>query len=72
MEPLDLGAFERRIDPQGRDLHLALDAANRAHQPLPMAQSIAVQWDTALQAGLGDRDVVGAYLALAGDRHPPG
>lgn len=48
-----------------KDLHLALDAANRANQRLPMAQSIAVQWDSALQAGFGDRDVVGAYLALA-------
>jgi 3-hydroxyisobutyrate dehydrogenase len=55
-----------------KDLHLALDAANRSHQRLPMAQSIGVQWDSALQAGLGDRDVVGAYLALADDRRPPG
>ncbi|HTV74058.1 MAG TPA: NAD(P)-dependent oxidoreductase [Candidatus Acidoferrales bacterium] len=47
-----------------KDLHLALDAANRANRRLPMAQSIANQWDSALQAGLGDRDVVGAYLAL--------
>ena len=47
-----------------KDLHLALDAAARAHQALPMARLIGVQWDNALQAGLGDRDVVGAYLAL--------
>jgi 3-hydroxyisobutyrate dehydrogenase len=47
-----------------KDLHLALDSANRSKQRLPMAQSIAIQWDSALQAGLGDRDVVGAYLAL--------
>lgn len=47
-----------------KDLHLALDAATRAHQRLPVAQSIAAQWDSALQAGWGDRDVVGAYLAL--------
>jgi 3-hydroxyisobutyrate dehydrogenase len=47
-----------------KDLHLALDAADRAHQRLPMTQSIATQWESALQAGLGDRDVVGAYLAL--------
>ena len=47
-----------------KDLHLALDAAARARQPLPMARSIGAQWDGALQAGLGDRDVVGAYLAL--------
>jgi 3-hydroxyisobutyrate dehydrogenase len=47
-----------------KDLHLALDAANRAHRPLPMAQSIAAQWESALQTGLGDRDVIGAYLAL--------
>jgi 3-hydroxyisobutyrate dehydrogenase len=48
-----------------KDLHLALDAANRAHQRLPMTQSIATQWESALQAGLGDRDVSGAYLALS-------
>ena len=53
-----------------KDLHLALDAANRAYQRLPMAQSIAAQWDSALQAGLGDRDVIGAYLALAAGRPP--
>jgi 3-hydroxyisobutyrate dehydrogenase len=47
-----------------KDLHLALDAANRAHRRLPMTQSIATQWESALQAGLGDRDVSGAYLAL--------
>jgi 3-hydroxyisobutyrate dehydrogenase len=47
-----------------KDLHLALDAAKRAHQPLPMAQSIAAQWDSAMRAGFGDRDVIGAYLAL--------
>jgi len=50
-----------------KDLHLALDAATRAHQPLPLAESIGAQWDRALRAGLGDRDVVGAYLALAPD-----
>lgn len=50
-----------------KDLHLALDAAKRANQRLPMAQSIATQWDSALQAGFGDRDVVGAYLALKAD-----
>lgn len=47
-----------------KDLHLALDAANREHRPLPVAQSIAAQWESALKAGLGDRDVIGAYLAL--------
>lgn len=47
-----------------KDLHLALDAANRVHRELPMAQSTATQWERALQAGLGDRDVIGAYLAL--------
>jgi 3-hydroxyisobutyrate dehydrogenase len=50
-----------------KDLHLALDAATRTHQSLPMVQSIAAQWDRALQAGLGDRDVIGAYLALKPD-----
>ena len=52
-----------------KDLHLALDAAKEANRRLPMAQSIATQWDGALQAGLGNRDVVGAYLALTADNH---
>ena len=47
-----------------KDLHLALDAASGAHRRLPMAESIATQWESALAAGLGDRDVIGAYLAL--------
>jgi 3-hydroxyisobutyrate dehydrogenase len=47
-----------------KDLHLALDAANHTNQRLPMAQSIATQWEISLAAGLGDRDVIGAYLAL--------
>jgi 3-hydroxyisobutyrate dehydrogenase-like beta-hydroxyacid dehydrogenase len=42
-----------------KDLHLALDAANRANRPLPMAQSIATQWESALSTGLGGRDVSG-------------
>jgi len=50
-----------------KDLHLALDAAIRAHQRLPMVQSIATQWESALKAGLGNRDVIGAYLALTAD-----
>jgi len=50
-----------------KDLHLALDAATRAHQALPMAQAIGAQWDGALRAGLGNRDVAGAFLALRGD-----
>jgi 3-hydroxyisobutyrate dehydrogenase len=53
-----------------KDLHLALDAANGAHQRLPMVQAIGTQWDRALQAGLGDRDVVGAYLALSANNQP--
>jgi 3-hydroxyisobutyrate dehydrogenase len=51
-----------------KDLHLALDAANRAQRPLPMAQAIATQWEGALKAGLGDRDVIGAYLALTNSK----
>jgi 3-hydroxyisobutyrate dehydrogenase len=47
-----------------KDLHLALDEATRAKRRLPMVQAIAAQWDGALKTGLGDRDVVGAYLAL--------
>ncbi len=53
-----------------KDLHLALDAANGAHERLPMVQAIGLQWDSALQAGLGDRDVVGAYLALDANNQP--
>jgi 3-hydroxyisobutyrate dehydrogenase len=49
-----------------KDLHLALDAAANAGRRLPMAQSIATQWESALKAGLGDRDVIGAYLAVSG------
>jgi 3-hydroxyisobutyrate dehydrogenase len=61
-----------------KDLHLALDAAHDAHLRLPMTQSIATQWESALQAGLGDRDVSGAYLALTAravtppESRPPG
>jgi 3-hydroxyisobutyrate dehydrogenase len=47
-----------------KDLHLALEAANRVKRRLPMAQAIATQWESALEAGLGDRDVIGAFLAL--------
>ncbi|MGC9992140.1 MAG: NAD(P)-dependent oxidoreductase [Candidatus Cybelea sp.] len=69
-----LDKIERRaFDPDfslalaSKDLHLALDAANSAHRRLPMAQAIATQWEGALKAGLGDRDVIGAYLALTAD-----
>ena len=66
LEKIEHDAFdpEFSLALAAKDLHLALDAANRAKRRLPMAQSIAIQWDSALQAGLGDRDVVGAYLAL--------
>jgi 3-hydroxyisobutyrate dehydrogenase len=47
-----------------KDLHLALDAASDAKRNLPMAKTIGEQWDDALRAGFGDRDVVGAYLQL--------
>ncbi|HEV3086919.1 MAG TPA: NAD(P)-dependent oxidoreductase [Candidatus Elarobacter sp.] len=47
-----------------KDLHLALDAATTAKLWLPLAHAIAEQWDGAVHAGLGGRDVVGAYLAL--------
>ena len=47
-----------------KDLHLALDAANGTGRKLPVTESLAAQWDRALERGLGDRDVVGAYLAL--------
>ena len=36
-----------------KDLHLALDAANRAHRQLPMAQSIATQWGKCPPGGFG-------------------
>jgi 3-hydroxyisobutyrate dehydrogenase len=66
LERIESGAFDPdfSLALASKDLHLALDAANRAHRRLPMAQSIATQWESALQAGLGDRDVIGAYLAL--------
>jgi 3-hydroxyisobutyrate dehydrogenase len=47
-----------------KDLHLALDAAASAKRSLPLAETIGAQWDAALRAGLGDRDVAGAYLQL--------
>jgi 3-hydroxyisobutyrate dehydrogenase len=47
-----------------KDLHLALDAAAGARRTLPIAQMIGTQWDDALRAGFGDRDVAGAYLQL--------
>lgn len=47
-----------------KDLHLALDAADTGHRRLPVAQAIGKQWDDALRAGFGDRDVAGAYLQL--------
>jgi 3-hydroxyisobutyrate dehydrogenase len=47
-----------------KDLHLALDAAARANRSLPIATTIGGRWDEALRAGLGDRDVAGAYLQL--------
>ena len=50
-----------------KDLHLALDAARLTRQRLPMMQSIAAQWDDALKAGFGDRDVIAAYLAIRPD-----
>ncbi len=66
-----LGKIEReQFDPEfsltlaSKDLHLALDAAGDAGQRLPVAESLEAQWDRALDEGLGDRDVVGAYLAL--------
>jgi 3-hydroxyisobutyrate dehydrogenase len=66
LDRIERGAFDPdfSLTLAAKDLHLALDAANRAHRPLPMAQSIAAQWKSALQSGLGDRDVIGAYLAL--------
>lgn len=47
-----------------KDLHLALDAAADAKRTLPIAQKIGGQWDEALRAGLGGRDVAAAYLQL--------
>jgi len=69
LDKIELDAFDPdfSLALATKDLHLALDAATRVHQTLPMAQSIAAQWDSALHAGLGDRDVVGAYLALRPD-----
>jgi len=66
LDKIERGAFDPdfSLTLAAKDLHLALDAANHAHRSLPMAQSIAAQWERALQAGLGDRDVIGAYRAL--------
>jgi 3-hydroxyisobutyrate dehydrogenase len=47
-----------------KDLHLALDAADGAKRTLPLAKAIGAQWDDALRAGYGNRDVAGAYLQL--------
>jgi 3-hydroxyisobutyrate dehydrogenase len=66
-----LGKIEHRtFDPEfslalaTKDLHLALDAAAGANRSLPIAKTIGEQWDDALHAGLGSRDVAGAYLQL--------
>jgi 3-hydroxyisobutyrate dehydrogenase len=66
LDRIERGAFDPdfSLALASKDLHLALDALNRTHRRLPMAQSIATQWESALAAGLGDRDVIGAYLAL--------
>ena len=66
LDKIERGAFDPdfSLALASKDLHLALDAANRAHRRLPMAQSIATQWESAIKAGMGDRDVIGAYLAL--------
>jgi 3-hydroxyisobutyrate dehydrogenase len=47
-----------------KDVHLALDAIAPTKRKLPVIESLATQWDLALKAGYGDRDVIGAYLAL--------
>ena len=72
LEKIEHNAFDAdfALALAAKDLHLALDAANQAHQRLPMVQAIGAQWDSALQAGLGNRDVVGAYLALTGNNQP--
>ncbi len=66
LDKIERGAFDPdfSLALASKDLHLALDAANRANRRLPMAQSIATQWESALKAGLGNRDVIAAYLAL--------
>jgi 3-hydroxyisobutyrate dehydrogenase len=72
LEKIERNAFDAdfALALAAKDLHLALDAASQAHQRLPMVQAIGEQWDTALQAGLGNRDVVGAYLALTANTQP--
>ena len=66
LDKIERGSFDPdfSLALASKDLHLALDAANHANRRLPMAQAIATQWESAIAAGLGDRDVVGAYLAL--------
>jgi len=68
LEKIERDAFDAEfaLALASKDLHLALEAASGAQLRLPMAQSIAQQWERALQAGLGDLDVVGAYVALKG------
>jgi 3-hydroxyisobutyrate dehydrogenase len=72
LEKIEHNAFDAdfSLALAAKDLHLALDAASQAHQQLPMVQAIGAQWDSALQAGLGNRDVVGAYLALTANNQP--
>ena len=72
LEKIERNAFDAdfSLALAAKDLHLALDAASQAHQQLPMVQAIGAQWDSALQAGLGNRDVVGAYLALTANNQP--
>jgi 3-hydroxyisobutyrate dehydrogenase len=66
LDKIERGAFDPdfALALASKDLHLALDDATHAHVRLPMVQAIATQWESALAAGLGDRDVIGAYLAL--------
>jgi 3-hydroxyisobutyrate dehydrogenase len=66
LDKIERGSFDPdfSLALASKDLHLALDAAKRANRRLPMAQAIATQWEKARSAGLGDRDVIGAYLAL--------
>jgi 3-hydroxyisobutyrate dehydrogenase len=66
LEKIEREAFDPdfKLALAAKDLHLALEAARGANRRLPAVETIATQWDGAIQAGLGDRDVIGAYLAL--------
>ena len=55
LEKIEHNAFDAdfALALAAKDLHLALDAANQAHQRLPMVQAIGMQWDSAVASRFG-------------------